>query len=281
METMLALINEPGNAKGFIGYVSRLAQDLHMNLHLMYVEEPESYHYSPQTSPNYDISRQALKKTMEEVSEMIGKQITGIKEELNTDISIEFTAEIAATIPAIEKFTSENHPIMLVTESLKDKSFWTQSTDSIDIINNANCPVWVIPHGSEYIPFTKIVYATDYREEDIPTMKNLITLTYWFSPEITALHIGDNADFDERVKKAGFNEVLRSKIGYQNITVKTIVDKSKEDISHIINDYAINTNANLIVVLKENRNFFDRIVNPSATKKIVRDAKLPVLVFKE
>ncbi len=73
--------------------------------------------------------------------------------------------------------------------------------------------------------------------------------------------------------------MLQTKTGYQNITVKPLVEKDRESEAKLINEYALNIKADLIVVLRENRNFFERILSSDSTKKILKEAQLPVLVY--
>jgi nucleotide-binding universal stress UspA family protein len=280
METLLAIVNEPHEARSFIVYVARLSLDLHVSVHLLHAQEPESYHYNPQASPNYAVVMQAMKNNMKHAKEELDKQVEEVQKNISHDITIDCSADVAMKSAIINDFITSKKATMVVLEGEDHKSFWSQSPSNIDIINNADCPVWIIPVKAVYKPYRRIVYATDYREEDIPTMKSLIALTYWFSPEITALHISDSVDFDEKVKKTGFNEMLRSKIGYQKITVEMLVEKDDEKSAHLINEYALNNRADLIVVLKENKGFFERIFSPSATNKILKEAQLPVLVYK-
>jgi nucleotide-binding universal stress UspA family protein len=137
----------------------------------------------------------------------------------------------------------------------------------------------VIPENSDYNPIHSVIYATDYNEEDIPTLEKLIRLTYFESPKITALHITDNVDFDLRIKNAGFQKMLESKLGYENIEVKALVENQGDDMVSLINDYAARISADLIVVLKENRRFLERLFRPSSSEKIIEEASRPVLVF--
>ena len=90
---------------------------------------------------------------------------------------------------------------MVILEGQQDDSFWMQSSTNMDIIKMVECPVWIIPKGAIYQPFSEIVYATDYKAEDIINLKKLISLFPHLMPNITALHITDSVDFEERVKK--------------------------------------------------------------------------------
>jgi len=84
---------------------------------------------------------------------------------------------------------------------------------------------------------------------------------------------------EEKIKEAGFMDMVHSKTGYRNISVISLNEKDHENSAKLINDYALTNDADLIVVLKENKNFFSRLLKPSATKKIIKEARLPVLVY--
>ena len=130
-----------------------------------------------------------------------------------------------------------------------------------------------------YRPFKKILYATDYNEADITTLKRLVALTKEFSPEITALHITDSKDFEEKTMQKGFKDIVAQETNYDKIHVKT--EKESKSTEEKINDIAIKIKADLIVLLKENKGFIEKIFTSSSTKKVIKKAKLPVLVYHE
>ena len=54
----------------------------------------------------------------------------------------------------------------------------------MSVLNNASCPVWVIPNKSKYAPFKEIIYANDFQEEDLLTLQKLVELTHTLSPTL-------------------------------------------------------------------------------------------------
>lgn len=281
MKTLLAIINEPKKAENFVVYVTHLARDLHMSLHLQYVMETSNFMYGPPPVPGFTTIVQDQENTLlEDAKQALGEHVREVLREISSGISIEYSAQLGLTTDLVDEYTSDGRAEMVVLEGQEHNSSWSQSASNIDIINNSNSPVWIIPHGAVYDPFREIVYATDYKEEDIPTLKNLIGLTKRFSPTVTALHVTDTIDFQEKVLKTGFNEMLQERTDYQDISVKSMIEESHEDTAMLINEYALKIGADLIVVLKENRSFFERILRPGSAKKIVKEAHLPVLVYK-
>jgi nucleotide-binding universal stress UspA family protein len=150
-----------------------------------------------------------------------------------------------------------------------------------EIVRDLGCPVWVIPEDTAYKSYNDVIYATDYHEEDIQTIKKLIEITTPLTPKIEALHITDNVDFENRIKQKGFQDMLKERIGYRNVEAKALVENVGEEMVEMLNQYAVSHGADLMVVLRENRPFLERLFKPSSSDKIIEDAKLPVLVFHE
>ncbi len=280
MNTLLALIKEPDESKQLVRFATSLAADLSSKLQLLYIQDPANYPFgAPGITGTASVQIQI---SMENLVKDAKTTLAKLVEEYDSgDVSVEITAETGIIKPTIEKLVSQKKINMVVLESSDSDGFWSQNSSDMDIVRNIKCPVWLIPHKSTYHPFSEILYATDYHQEDLPTLKKLIGLTHTFSPRITALHITDNMDFEVRIKKAGFREMVQIKTAYDQVTVKSLMERSGDDIGQLINDYASMIKGNLIVVLKENRPFLDRLFKSSVTKKIIQKAEIPVLVFHE
>jgi len=283
MKTIWALINEPGNAMEFIRYTVRLAKDIHAGVQLLYVQNPAAFPLGTPDSIGDEVVevQQNLLEIAGAAEKTLDKMIREIEAEIPLDNPVEFHSELGNAASVLEDKVSKGAADMVMLQGQSDESFWARTSTNMDIIRNVHCPIWVVAPHTEYRPLKQIIYATDYQEEDIPTLKRLVALTAPFSPEITALHIVDDKDFKDKVQETGFDEIIRQKTGSDKIVMKTIQEKKDLDMPDIINDLAARIDADLVVVLKENRHFLERIFKRSFTRKLIRQAKLSVLVFHE
>lgn len=282
-KSLLAIINEPKEAKGFIQYVASMAVDLKTSVKLLHVLDSNNIPLSTadasgaaavQLQENLEAQANTAKKNL-------AKHIEDVKGSMSETVFIDYSVKLGITSLFVNELISDNKADMVVLEGEINESFWNQTRNSMEIIEDAKCPVWIVPNACIYEPFKEIIYATDYNEDDVSSLKKLISTTQHYSPNITALHITDNIDFDEKVKKAGFIEVLQKSTSYKQISVKVLKENSNSEIAELINDYANIINANLIVVLKENKSFFERIFKTSQTKSIIKNSMLPIVVFHE
>jgi len=283
MKTLLAIINEPKESKGFIQFVAGMAMDLKANVHLLYAQNPHDYPLGTTGSIGLATAQvnQNLEAFADAAKKILAEHIKDAKSKISANVSIDFSTEFGVKYLLAKELVSANKADIVVLEGQKNESFWTQTSSNMEIIRNVECPVWIIPNALVYEPFTEIVYATDYKEEYITGLRKLITLTDQFSPNITALHVTDSDDFEEKVRKAGFLEMLKKRVAYDKLSIKILNESGNNDTAEILNDYALSIKADLIVVLKENKSFFEQIFKSEPAKKIIKESMLPVLVIHE
>lgn len=282
MKTLLAVINLPINSENFIEYTARMAEDLGMKLHLTYILNPSAYPLS--TGITGDATQPVDNSFLFEkdnAHKVIKKKIAHLKENVPLRGSIDFSTNTGSTDWVIKQFVDKNKAHMVVLDSYDKSGIWTLGSINMDIALKVSCPAWIIPFEMPYQKFDKIIYATNYNETDLKTIKDLIVITKNISPQIIALHIAESSDFEEKAIEQGFTTKLIKEAKYDKLKVETLIEKEGEDLGEIINKYASLKKANLIVVLKENRNFLERIFIPSSTKKIIKESHLPVLVYQE
>ncbi len=282
MKKLLAIIFNGEQAREHIKYVMKMSVDLKSGIHFLYILSPVNYQMVAPDSAGVAIAETMdnFRNIAENNTEIIKGFITDIKNEMSKDLRMTCSYEIGQASLVTQRFLKDNAIDLVVLEGEKNESIWTNNSANMEIIRNVDRPVWILPHGSVYKSCNQIVYATDYKEEDIPTLNKLIELTGACSPCITALHVTDSPDFNERIMKTGFQEMVKKKTDYKNISVTTIMMDGNKALDLIL-DFALSVNADVIVILKENRHFFEHIFKSSSTKTLIHKSDLPVLVYHE
>ncbi len=281
MKTLLGIIRRPAESKDFIKYMGEMARDLDVNLHLLYAENPAYYPLGTANATGAAVARlqESLESKLEEGRKMLKESVQQMDPETAKEVAIEISAKIGNEIKLIDDLLSSGQIQMVALKHKELEGLWHKDAFAREIIRSIECPVWVIPEHSKYHSIKSIVYATDYLEEDISTLHKLVDLTHRLSPKINALHVTDNADFEMRIKHAGFQKMLETKTEYKDVSVAALVSHNGDELVRIVRSYASRNHADLIVVLKENRSFLERFFTPSSAEKIVQGADMPVLVY--
>ncbi len=283
MKTILSLITDIPTSDKHIIYTAKLARSIHANLLLLHVQNPDNYPLGTTgtTGPAVAQLQSNLDELANKAKENLNAKLNNLKGNIPDDLIINTSCEIGISTTIIEQYIKDGKVDMVAIESDRESGFWTPNASNMDIIRENKCPIWIIPEEVKFEPFNDIVYATDYKSEDVVNMKKLLDLANGHSPNITALHITDDVNFEENVKKAGFLDEVRNKTGNDRIDLKLIADDDDKSLHENIINYCDNIGANLIVLLKENRHFLDRVFKTSATKKVIKKSHIPVLVYHE
>lgn len=279
MKTLAFLIDEMHSAKKLIRYAALLGKDLNAKVHILYVQYPHVHDTNGYMGSGNMPDPEYLQGIAEDVKQAVNGYIKDIKKEFTDIPSIKFKSELGDASKILEDKVEEGVYDMVLLQGYSEQALWMQKPVIMDIVRNVPCPVWIIEPDTEYQPFKKIIYATDYMEEDIATLKRLTRLAKPFSSEIYTLHVTDDEQFRKKLLNEGFDNMIKEKVGYENTAVKELEVKDKNDeVKKLVNE-AKSENANLIVVLKENRNFFERLFKSSFTAELVKKTQLPILVF--
>jgi nucleotide-binding universal stress UspA family protein len=283
MKTILVCINNPAESKEFITYCVQMARDLNKAVRLLHVFNPNNYPLGMPGSTGDDVQwiNENIMRIMDDAKSAIEKTIHELKKEIHEIPFIDYSVETGYIADVLEDISGESYIDMIMLEENDARRDSMFGDADIDIIKHTECPVWIIPKNFNYHPYRSVVYATDYNEHDIDTMKKLVQLIRPYSPDITALHITDSLDFDERVKNVGFKDMLAKMIHYKKVDVKALAETDGKNIVESIDDYVDGNHIDLIVLLKENRHFLDRIFKVSNTKRMIRSSHQPVLVYHE
>ena len=144
------------------------------------------------------------------------------------------------------------------------------------VIAKTNIPVLAIPEDSTFQDFRNIVYATDIREADVLCLDQLLEFVKQVQATIHVVHVSGPDDSPttkewEDLKSAFWKEIKMDEVEF------TVV--KAEDIAQGLEAYIGENKPNLVAMLTEHRNFFDRIFHPSLTRRMAMHATTPLLAF--
>jgi nucleotide-binding universal stress UspA family protein len=146
------------------------------------------------------------------------------------------------------------------------------------VIKKASVPVLAIPKNALFNEIKNIVFATEYREGELPVINFLTQVVQQFNAELTVLHITSNI-FSEKFEKTistEFTNELKNKIVYPNVSIRV---KHYTDIISGLEDFCNNTKTDWLVMSPEKPFFLEKLFNPSAstTRKMSLHTTIPLL----
>ena len=152
-------------------------------------------------------------------------------------------------------------------------------SNAADIIEKAECPVLVVPGSAEIRTPKNIVFATDYARTDIEGARMVASMARVFEATITFVHVSKNEEeADEELKVIEeFTEIVKATTGYKNIESKILSDNT---VFMGLDSIVEQRDTDLIALSTRRRSLFEKLYNPSLTKKLAQYTRIPLLAFK-
>ncbi|MEX0986807.1 MAG: universal stress protein [Bacteroidales bacterium] len=281
-QKIIQFVRSTENLEKVIDSAIPLVNALDLELNLVMVLETRNAYYYPMTSTlntsleTYQFEKMRndqIKKEKKSFEKVIRKKQ---KENKNPVISYEIK-EGATDMILIDMSEDPETYLIMISESHEPEQGFIINT-YLNIVERASCPILKIPKNYHLADLKRILYATDYKEEDISTLTRLASIAAPFKGIITALHITDSVDLEEKLKSHGFESSLHDKVGYDRIHFAI---REEKNVVRGILEYAEKGEYDLIVLLKENRNFLQRLFTRSESNRILSEATIPVMIYHE
>lgn len=152
---------------------------------------------------------------------------------------------------------------------------WFGSVSS-HVAQHANCPVLLVPEGTKFHGFKTVVYATDNEAIDKVFFQRVsrdLGLGHADTHFVNVQKRSDEAFAFTKVKQERIQESAQSEIEL------TTAEVASNDVLKALNEYATAHRANLLIMRTKQRSFLEKIFHASLTKKMVLQAKMPILVL--
>ena len=145
---------------------------------------------------------------------------------------------------------------------------------TLKIIDKVKCPVIVVPSEAEFDGIKRITFAYDNKRIKEPANLNiLMDYVNKFDARLEVLNI-NSQDSAKEENVVVLEESLKG-IEYDFTTIQS------DDISEGILDYLKGKPTDVLVALKRDHGFMEKVFRHSVTKKLILHTELPLMVLHE
>ncbi|MFN3405333.1 MAG: universal stress protein [Cytophagaceae bacterium] len=227
-------------------------------------------------TPIYGISRrerESSKVNLKNRLELYSKSLYRLRPDLEFNFQIEEGEPAKEIVNAVKKYNIDLIIIPTGTGFSRDKYFFGDIT--WEVLENAQCPVLLVPGKIQSASFKRIVYAANFLPEDLQYLKALISFTKPYSPEISLIHVDDNTD-GIKYSSLRFKDSVLSAIPDSDLKFYSVAGS---DVEKTINYFIEEHKADLLVMNKRRSFLMESMYHKSVVRKISSSLKLPLLVF--
>ena len=261
------------NALHAVRYASLFANAIGADLLLLHV-------YTPAVTRGnvaYPLITEEISRMVSEASEKLHGLSSTFSEEYN--IRCEYRVRTGSPVGEIveEAENSKSDLIVIGTLGASGLTGVLFGSNTASVIENATCPVLVVPAACPVALPKRIVFATDYGDNDIQTLKALATIARPLNAEFILLHVSKGGNLKaEQTLIEEYSKAVAMEVDIDQLLYYVMQhDHTQEGINH----FADSVGAHLITLSMRKRGIFERLFDSSLSKGMANQARFPLLVF--
>jgi len=228
----------------------------------------------------YDIEFGGSPYVMQVKDEIADESEKGLQKELISlhseypDARIDLASRFGPLIDVLLKEIGELNPYLLVLGCKGESPLenFLLGSNAYDIIKNIHHPMLAIPKHAVFVNANKMVFATDLKLVNKSLATPVRDLCIEFKSELCFANVME----DEYINRLDAEERIASLFPDIQLSFFFI---DKDDVCNGICSFADENDAKIIILVRHNYSFFERLFHPSVTKQMVLHPQFPMLVL--
>lgn len=221
-----------------------------------------------------------IEREMEASKNEISTKLKDLSQKIAHDnnITCSYTLRIGSLTENILEEAREANCSMIVmgTEGASGLTKILFGSRTNQVIEHSDYPVLAVPIQTPLALPKKIVFATNFFDSDLDTLKQLLELVRPWHPEIYLLHVSHENMRSERDYIETFSLKVMSETNYKNVYYYVLPhDNDERGIELFIKS----VNAQMLVLSTRKRTFIERLFSASLTKRIAYHLQVPLLAY--
>ncbi|MCB0492989.1 MAG: universal stress protein [Cyclobacteriaceae bacterium] len=275
MKSILVPTDFSSNANAAIEYACELAKSLHAEVIILNV-------YTPAVT-QYDIASVLIKKELDSAKEVAEEKLAAISNMIQQEYQIgcKIKFMVGGVVDSIEDLieSAESDFVIMGTRGASGLDKILFGSNTTRVIERVMCPVLAVPNDCEFQTPKRIVYATDFNNAELNHINKLVTIVSSFNAELMMVHITTDKEAlqSEEMLKRNFARQVSQLTDYASITYFA---KYEEDVSRALDSFTKQVGTDWISMLTHKRSALEKFYNPSLTKAMAYQTKIPLLALK-
>lgn len=256
-------------------YAARLGENFNAQLILFHVLNKEDYQkLSPMdTSGKYqlDFIEEKLKNLQNTVMEeslmngLKGCEIA-IREGKIVNGVLEYSKEIDADL------------IVAGTEGMNELRAKIIGSRASRMVEQSDRDIIIVPRKVFFKKPRKLVYASDYMEEDKLAIQKVVEMARFFDSEIDLVHVSSSQKAIDKSLHIAMVDEIKPFVRYEKINY--VLKSFRDDLALGLENYLQIAKGDMLVTLSKKKSFFDLIFSKNLSKKMSYFLNKPLWVIK-
>lgn len=267
LHNMLIPVDHSPVSDNAFRYACRLADHLEAAIEVVHVQEKAALNGNPQ---------QRHARHQEELFEYASSLANTERNTFQPEHRLKLRATVTYGLPQTELVKASEQAGLIVMGTTGKGGLLKRFLGGVsaEVSREAHCPVLFVPPNCQYKGIKNILYAADYASLDTQKIMQLVSFAERFGAQIHFVHIGNTPaePLRERLFAICYKhaEPVRPAFHFQHLP--------GEDVIGALNEYALQHEIDLAAFVTEHREGWQQLLHHSTTRRMLRQAQVPVLV---
>lgn len=256
-------------------YASKIGEKYKAKLIIFHVLNKEDYQklapLDAGGSHQEEFVRKKLKNLQEAVQvESLGKGLHSCEVVLTEGSIVQKTLEFSQTVHA--------DLVVVGTEGMNDFKDQVIGSRSSQLVADSDRDILVVPRKVFFKRPRKLVYASDYVEEDKVAIQRVVEFATFFNSEIDIVHVSTRSRSIDKALHRSMCEELQPFINYK--ATNYVLKSFRDDIALGLENYLLLAKGDMLITLSKKKDFFDQLFSNNLSRKMSYFITKPLWVIK-
>tara|TARA_B100000787_G_scaffold170188_1_gene164694 strand:+ start:12608 stop:13435 length:828 start_codon:yes stop_codon:yes gene_type:complete len=253
---------------------AQISKKIDAEIYLLHLVELPSGIVDMGSGSNFSIpeSMMYLRKVKEKI---LNLKTTFFNDEQTVKYSIKFQQPFEGIIDYVNKINA--NLIVMGSKGVSNFEEMIIGSNTEKVVRTSTVPVIVVKTDSKKIKFKKIVFASNYEEENKVAFNDFLAFAKQFNSEIHLLKINTIGSFES---SAVTKKKIKNFVKDFDLSKNTINIYNDLSVVKGITNFAIEIDADLIALTTHGRSGLSSLFNSSIAKSVSKNVLRPVITFK-
>ena len=278
MKRILYATDYSENAIPALKYAFNLSEKLNASLFVIHVFDYPTVFSKELAEPYQNLEEKSYKTHYQKLVDFCTKNYEGDIDKL--DLSFDAIEDKSIVKGIIKKANNLSADLIITgTKSEKVLKELLLGNTAKQLIEKAPCHILTIPKEQNSLEIDTIVYASDFEENDISAIYDLVKIAKPFNATMKIVHISLKEDDVYRNKMVWFRKLLNEKVTYDKIDTEIIYS---EDVFEALKSYLNEKNADMVSMLeRSSKGIMKMLFHTDLVKKMETLGNVPLMSFNE
>jgi len=258
-----------------IEYATRLGEKYKADLVLFHVLNRKDYDKLSPSDAGGKYQMDFVLEKLHNLQDAVLKE--GLKNGLKSCVSV--VKEGSIVKETLEYASEINAELIVVgTEGVNDFRENIIGSRASRIVEQSDRDILIVPLKVYFKAPRKLVYASDYLEEDKVAIQKIVELAKFFDSEIDLVHISRTDKVLDKSLHLTMIEEIKPFIKYDKVNF--VLKSFDDDIALGLDNYLQSAKGDILLTLSKKKSFFDQVFSKSLSKKMAYFIDKPLWVMK-